>query len=199
MEEQLLNLIKESAQDAVVNNPEVPNDKNEAVMQEAASSITGGLKQALAGGGFQDVLKTLGGKADATGANPVVQNISGGFIDNLMKKFGLSSQTAQSIASSLIPMVIGKLVHKTNDPGDSNFSLGSIFGSLTGGKSSGLNLEGMLQSLGGGGLDKDHDGDVDFNDVTQMISGAVSGQGSQGGGVQGGGILDSLKGMLGGK
>jgi hypothetical protein len=197
MEEQLLNLIKESAQDVVVNNPEVPNDKNEAVMQEAASSITGGLKQALAGGGFQDVLKTLGGKADATGNNPVVQNISGGFIANLMQKFGLSSQTAQSIASSLIPMVMSKLVHKTNDPGDSNFSLGNIFGSLTGGKTSGLNLEGMLQSLGGG-LDKDHDGDVDFNDVTQMISGAVSSQKAQGGGAQGGGILDSLKGMLGG-
>lgn len=197
MEEQLLNLIKESAQDAVVNNPEVPNEKNDAVMQEAASSITGGLKQALAGGGFQDVLKTLGGKADASGDNPVVQNISGGFVDNLMKKFGLSGQSAQSIASSLIPMVMGKLAHKTNDPGDSQFDLGGIFSHLTGGKTSGLNLEGMLQSLGGGGLDKDHDGDVDFKDVTQMISGAVQGgQGSQGGG---GGIMDTLKGMLGGK
>ncbi len=43
-------------------------------------------------------------------------------------------------------MVMGKLVHKTNDPGDNSFDLSNILGSLTGGG----NLGDVLGKLTGG-------------------------------------------------
>lgn len=202
MLDQLLSLVKENAQDAVANNPEVPSEHHEGIMQEAANSITGGLKQELANGGFQNVLKTLGGKAGTTGDPSIVNNISGNFMNSIMQKFGLKSQTAQSIAASVIPAVMGSLVKKTNDPNDSSFDLGGIFNSLTGGKASGLNMGSILQSVTQGGLDKNHDGSVNLADLTSMFSGSVQGQQDQpatGEQKDGGGIMGALKGMLGGK
>jgi len=198
MLDELLNLVKEHAGDAVVNNPAVPNEQNEGILQEAVSSITGGLKDQLAGGGIQNVLKTLGGQAATSAGNPVVDNIAGNFVTNIVEKFGVNPQTAQSIASSVIPAVMGSLVKKTNDPNDSSFDLGGILSHLSGGKTSGVNIGGILQSLSGG-LDKDHDGDVDLSDIAGMFTGGAAQPGAnqpQAGG--GGGILGALKGMLGG-
>lgn len=197
MLDQLLNLVKEHSQDAVVNNPAVPNEHNEGIMQEAVSSITSGLKQELSNGGFQNVLKTLGGQGGGTDGNSIVSNISGNFMNSIMQKFGLNSQTAQSVASSVIPSVMGSLIHKTNDPGDSSLDLGGIFSSLTGGKTSGLNLGSILQSVTQGGLDKNHDGAVNINDVTSMISSAMQGQGAAQPGESSGGIMGALKGIFG--
>jgi len=202
MLDQLLNLVKEQAQGAVVNNSEVPNEQNEGIMQEAVSSITGGLKDELASGGFKNVLKTLGGQASTSGGNSVVDNICGKFVSGIVEKFGINQQTAQSIASSVIPAVMGSLAKKTNDPNDSSFDLNGIFNHLTDGKASGLNLGGILQSVSGG-LDKDHDGDVDLSDITSMFSGATQGQQNPTDAPQAqensGGIMGALKGMLGGK
>ena len=195
MLDQLLNLVKGEAQSAVVNNPDVPDEHNEGIMQEAVNSIKGGLQNELAGGGFQNVLKTLGGQGGGVQGNSIVNNITGNFANNIMQKFGLSSGRAQSVASSLIPSVMGKLINKTNDPSDSSFSLDSIFHSLTGGQTSGMNLGGILQSVTGGSLDQNQDGKVDLSDVTSMIGKAAQGQ--QGG--SGGGILGAVKGLFGGK
>jgi hypothetical protein len=193
MVNQLFNLVKENAGDAVVSNPAVPDEHNEGVMQEAVSAITGGLQKELAGGGFQNVLKTLGGSGGAVESNPVVNNISGNFIDNITRKFGINGATAKTIAASLIPMVMSKLIHKTNDPDDNSFGLDDIFSSLTGGKTSGLDLGGILGSLTGGGLDQNHDGKVNINDLTGMIGGAAQSEQQN----NGGGIMGALKGIFG--
>lgn len=188
MLEQLLNLVRDNAQDAVVNNQAIPNEQNDAVIGEATHSITDGLQQALAGGGFKNVLQLLGGQAGNAESHPVVNDISNNFMNSLMSKFGMDGSQAQSVAGSLIPTVMNKLIHKTNDAGDSSFDLQGIFNSLTGGKTSGLNLSSMLSSFGSG-LDKDGDGDVDMQDVMGML----------GGGQQGGGLGGMLKGFMGGK
>lgn len=196
MLDQLLNLVKGEAQNAVVNNAAVPNENNDGIIQEAVNSISGGLKNELANGGFQNVLKTLGGQAGTLQNNSIVSNITGNFANSITQKFGLSSSTAQSVASSLIPSVMGKLVNKTNDPNDSSFSLEGIFHSLTGGQTSGLNLSGILQSVTAGGLDQNNDGKVNLSDITSMISHAAGG-GQQTGGA--GGILGAVKGLFGKK
>ena len=89
-------------------------------------------------------------------------------ISNLTKRFGLDSQTAGGLAGGIIPKVLNSLVNKTNDPGDKSFDLQSIFNSLTGGKTSGMDLSGMLGKLKVG-LDKDKDGDVDMQDLMNMF------------------------------
>ncbi|UYQ93083.1 DUF937 domain-containing protein [Chitinophaga horti] len=190
MLDQLLQLVKSSANEAVVNNPAVPNEQNEAVISEASNAVATGLQNELANGNTQGVLSLLSGKAEANESNPVVNNISGNLVGSLVQKFGLNSGTASQIAGALIPMVLGKLVKKTNDPGDSSFNLPDILNSLTGGSASGLNLGGVLAKLG---LDKDGDGDVDFQDLTSMLSKGAKQQQQQKGESGGlGGLLGGL-------
>ena len=47
MFDQLSELVKQFGGEAVVNNPAVPNEQNDAVMQEAGGSILSGLKDKL--------------------------------------------------------------------------------------------------------------------------------------------------------
>ena len=187
MLDQLIQLVRENAQDAVVANPAVPNEQNDAVIGEATHSIASGLQDALANGNVKEVMGLFNSNGQIDSQNPVVNNISGNLISSLTQKFNLNSGAAASIAGSLIPSVLGSLVKKTNDPSDNGFSLDSIFSSLTGGSTNGMNLGGLLGKFAGG-LDKDGDGDVDMQDLMGMISnGAKQQQGSGGlGGLLGG-------------
>jgi len=189
MLDQLVQLVKNYAGEAIVSNPAVPNDQNDAMINEASQSISNGLQTALANGQTQDVLGLLKGQTGTDTSNPLVNNISGNFISNIMQKFNISPEIASSIAGSIIPSVMGGLVNKTNDPSDNSFSLPGILSSLTGGGNS--NLSGMLDKLG---LDRDGDGDVDLQDLTSMLSKGAQQQQSQQGG---GGLGDLLGGFFG--
>lgn len=175
MLENLLDLIKQHAGTAIVNNPAIPNEHNDAAIAEAGNSITDELKKMLAGGNAQDVVNLFNHQGGNIANTPAAQQISSGFIQNLMGKFGLGEGAASGIAASLIPTVLEKLVHKTNDPNDSSFNIQSIVGSLVGG--------GQQQAGGGGGLN------------IQSILSQFTGGGNAGG--AGGGILDTLKGLMG--
>lgn len=200
MVEQLLQLVKEQAQGAVVNNPAVPNDKNDAVINAATHSIATGLQEELANGNAKGVLGLLGGAGSATpdAQNPVVNKISGNFLDTLLQKFNLDSGAAKQIAGSLIPSVLGSLASKTQDPNNNSFNIQDILNSLTGGKAQGLNLPGILGKLSGG-LDKDGDGDVDLQDLTGLLSSGAKEQQQQQQQPQQneGGIGGMLKNLLG--
>ena len=55
MLENLFNLIKEHGTDAVINNPAIPNEQNDAVLADATHSVADGLQGVLAGGGLRDL------------------------------------------------------------------------------------------------------------------------------------------------
>jgi len=187
MLDQLMNLVKENAGSAVINNPAVPNEKKDAVINEASNSITGGLQNMFSNGNAQDILKMFSGKEDVA-SSPVTNNISGGVVQNLMDKFGLDRSAASGVANNLVPNVMQNMVDKTNDPKDSSFDIQSIFNNLSGGSTSGFNMQALLNKLKGVGLDKDKDGDVDLQDLMKLLPG--------GGTNGGGGILDKVKGMF---
>ncbi len=180
MLDQLVQLVRENAQQTVVANPAVPNEQNDAIIGEASHSIAAGLQDALASGNVKEVMGLFNSNGQVDNSNPVVNNISGNLISSLTEKFNLNSGTAASIAGSLIPAVLGSLVKKTNDPADNGFSLDSIFSSLTGGSTSGADLGGLLGKFAGG-LDKDGDGDVDMQDLMGMISNGAKQQQANGG------------------
>ena len=175
MLENLLDLIKQHAGSAIVDNPAIPNEHNEAAVAMAGSSITDTLKGMLAGGNTQDVVNLFNHQGSDIANTPAAQQISGNFIQNLMNKFGLGQGAASAIAASVIPMVLQKLVHKTNDPNDNSFDLQSIIGSLMGG----------AQSSGGAG-------GLDIQSILKQFTG-----GSTATNNGGGGILDTLKNMMG--
>jgi hypothetical protein len=196
MLENLLNLIRENAGDAIANNPDIPSERSEEVIQETSASIITGLQGLLAQGGGREVLGMFAqGSVDQQ--NPVVQQLSGNVIENMMGKFGLDRGKASSLVSSLLPLILNQLIRKTNDPSNNGFSLDGLFGQLTGGRSSGMNLEAIVGKLAAGGLDRDGDGDVDFRDIAAMFSGGSNPSGDSNQQGSGGSALDALKGLFG--
>ena len=187
MLDQLTNLVKQNADDAIINNPAIPNEKNEEVINEASNSIAGGLQNMLSAGNAQDILRMFTGNQDIP-SSPVTNNISGGVIQDLMDKFGLDQNAASGVANKLVPNVMQNMVDKTNDPNDSSFDIQKIFNNLSGGSTAGFNMQALLNKLKAVGLDKDRDGDVDLQDLMKLIP--------SGGANAGGGILDKVKGML---
>ena len=152
MLENLLNLIKEHAGSSIINNPAIPNERNEEAIATTGNSIASGLQNLLGGGGLQDVLKLFGGQGGEVNNNhPVVQSLSGNVIQDLMKKFNLDHGAASNIAGGLVPNVLQNLVKKTNDPADNSFDIQGIFNSLSGGKTGGLNIQGLLGKPAGRG------------------------------------------------
>ena len=181
MLENLFNLVKQQAGDTIINNPAIPDQKNDEAVQAAGSSIEETLKNALAGGQLNDVMR-LFANGQATAGQPVVQQATGSFMEKLQTQFGLNGSQAAGIANNLIPNVMNQLAQKTANPADNSFNVQQIFNQLSGGKTSGMNIQGMLNKLKGG-LDSDHDGDVDLQDLKAMFSG-------------GGSMVDKLKGFL---
>jgi hypothetical protein len=201
MLENLFNLIKDQGAESVINNPEVPNEKNDAVIADATHAVAEGLQGELAGGGLQSVLSLFnGGNANAGGMsgllnNPIVSNIIGSFTNKLTNNHGIAGNQASNIASSLIPSVISSLVNKTNNPNDSSFDLNGIIGSLTGGgqgqQAGGFDIAGLVGKFTSGGLDTDGDGQVEISDIISKVTGGAQQQ--QAGG---GGLMDMIKGFM---
>jgi predicted secreted protein len=173
MLENLLDLIKQKAGAAIINNPAIPNEHNDAAIAAAGGSIVDGLKKMIAGGNTQDIVNLFNHQGGDIANTPAAQQISGGFVQTLMDKFGLGQSAAGGIASSLIPSVLQSLVSKTNDPNDSSFNIQSIIGHLTGGQSQvgGMDIQSLISKFTGGG-------------ATTNATG-------------GGGIMDTIKGLFG--
>ncbi|MBS1509734.1 MAG: hypothetical protein JST86_02740 [Bacteroidetes bacterium] len=199
MLEDLFKLVQSHAQDAVVNNPDVPNEKNDAVIADATHSVAEGFQGALAGGGLQNVISMFaggGGNSSSLLNNPVVSNIISSFTNKLTNDHGVNNAAASGIASSLIPTVINSLISKVNDPNNSSFTLDNLLHSITGGQSSqvaaqqqpGFSFQNLISEFTGGG---NGGGGGLMNIVSQLAGGAQSQQ--QGGG---GGLMDMIKGFM---
>lgn len=195
MLEVLQGLIQQAGQGAVVQNPEVPNEHNEGVMSEVMQGLMGGLSnQANSQGGLGSLIGLLGGGAGNSGnlmSNPIVGSIAQSVIGNLMEKFGLSNSAAAGVVGNMLPSVLGGLIDKTNDPNDSSIDMGGLMGTITGGKTSGIDF-GSLLSQGAGAL---ADGKLDMNDLMNLAGSAMGGQKQQGGG----GLGSLLGGLFGSK
>jgi hypothetical protein len=207
MLDNLFNMVKELSGDAVVNNPEVPNEHNNEVIAEATKTVAGGLQNMVAGGGLQNILSLFGGGGQQSNGkglmgNPIVSMMVGHFANKLMSKFGLGGGQASNVAQSLIPNVISGLINKTNDPSNSSFTLDGLLNSLTGGASQqvaqqqqqqdgGFSFQNLIQQFTGGGQQSGGGGLMDL--VGKLAGGATQAQQQQAGG---GGLMDVIKGFM---
>jgi hypothetical protein len=142
MLDNLLNLVKEHAGEAIINNPAIPNEKNDDAISAATNGIMDTLKTQISAGGLDSITALFGGSN--AGTNPLVGQISDNVGGQLMQKFGLDKNAAGSIVQQLLPVVMSKLVSKTNDPNDSAFNMEGILSSIGGG-----NIGGILDSVKG--------------------------------------------------
>lgn len=185
MFEELLKLVNENATEAVVNNPEVPNQYNSAVTEHVTHGIIDGLKSQAASGGLADVMKLIGGGSNNLAQNPVVQNITNNLSGSLSQKFGINSQSATSIVSGLLPDILSKFVNKTNDPNDSSFDIGSIFNHISNGKTGGIDIASIVKNVASG------QGGIDLSNITNLFGEKNESANS------GGGLFNTIKGLFG--
>lgn len=209
MLENLFNLIKEQGVSSVIENPAIPNDKNDAVLADATHSVADGLQSVLAGGGLQNVLSFFNSNnGSASGGignllnNPIVSNIVNSFTNKLTNNHGIPGNQASGIANNLIPSVLSNLVNRTNDPNNNSFDINSIISSLTGGANGqqgsaagGFDLQGLLGKFTNGGLDSNGDGKIGLDDIMSKITGGAQKQQQQGQNG-GGGLMDVIQNFL---
>lgn len=144
MLEELMNIIQSKGQNTVIQNPDVPNEHNDAVLQSAGGSIMDTIKGMIASGQGDQVRQL-----SENPGHPAAQQMQQNFADNIMQQFGINGGAAKGIAASLIPSVLAQLKGADNGAG--------------------FNLSSISPMLGKTGLDKDGDGDVDLKDVTKMF------------------------------
>ncbi len=183
MLEQIAQLVQQFGQKQVVENPEVPNELNSQVMEEATHTITGGFQNALSSGNLQGIMSLFGG-GGATGllSHPLVGGLVEKLTGNLVSKFNLSPETAGSVASKLIPGVLENMSQRTlsDKPEDASFNLNSLVSSLTGGSnagSGGIDFQQLLHKFTGGGegVSDEVAGEVGRQSNEQQKSGGLTG------------------------
>jgi uncharacterized protein YidB (DUF937 family) len=128
MLDQITNLIKEAAGGVVNQHPGVPDKDKAGVTNEAVSSFSQTFEQITAGGDFQQLVGMFSGDNNAKGA--IANQFSGNFINNITKKFGLDAGVAQSLATSLLPVIVEKLKGMF---GGGGMDLGGLMGGAMGG------------------------------------------------------------------
>lgn len=131
MLDQLIHLVKEHAGEAIINNPAIPNEKNDAAISATAGGIFDVLKGQLAGGNLEAItglFKSGGGENALTG------QISTAVMQQITTQFNVSSPETAQMVKQMIPAVLQSLVKKTNDPNDNSFKMDDILSSLGGGK-----------------------------------------------------------------
>jgi uncharacterized protein YidB (DUF937 family) len=136
MFDNLLNLVKEHAGDAIIKNPAIPNEKNDEAISTTTDSIVNSLKSQVTSGnlnGLMDMFK--GGNVNASG---ITSTVNANVVNDLMKKFNIDQSAASGIANNLLPKVMENFVKKTNDPNDSSFDLQSIVSNLGGSGAGGI-------------------------------------------------------------
>ncbi|WP_219223960.1 hypothetical protein [Pedobacter antarcticus] len=168
MLENLNQLVKENAQQAIVNNSAVPDEQNEAAVSAASGSIMEALQSQVSSGNLANLVAAF--KGGDVQNSTVVQEASSSFVDKL-SGMGINLESAKGIAASLIPGIVGQFVNKTNDPNDSSFNIQDIITKISG-----------------------PDGKFQLSDLTDLFNGSNAEPGSAE--SQGGGIVDKLKGLF---
>ncbi|AYQ33183.1 hypothetical protein [Runella sp. SP2] len=194
MLEQLMSLIQDNSQDAIVNNPAIPNQNNNAAMQTVFQSVVGGLQNEAQGGNLSGLMGLLSGQGGQGGSlmnNPIVAGIAQNAIGSLMEKFGLSNSAAGNIIAQVLPGVLSSMISKTSNPNDNSMDFGGIMGALLGGQAP--------QQQQQGGFDFNQigyalaDGKLDMNDVMRIGGSLLGGNSGNAGGAGGlGGLLGGL-------
>lgn len=200
MLDQLLQLITRSGNDSVINNTAIPNEQNNEVLADAAQTITGGLRNVMAGGGLENILDIFKGQQGGTAGllkNPMVTMMIGHFISKLVNKYNMSPAAASAVSNQLIPETLSGMITETNNPANPGFTLDGLIGSFTGGSNeNGSVLQDLLQSFTGAGGNGDNSGNgFDMQDLIGSFTRKAqdSFQPQQNGG---GGLMDLIRGFL---
>lgn len=147
MLDSIINLVQGEALSVITNNDNIPADKKEAAVEATTSGIIDGLQSQLSSSNISNMLDIFGGGGGGGGSSSsLTSSIQSSVVSALTQKVGLSPSVANSIASVVIPAVVGLISNKHNDSNDS-FNLESLVESFT--KNEGGGILGAIKGLFG--------------------------------------------------
>ena len=138
MFEKLVQLIKNNADKAVINNPQIAEKDREAVMTEASSSIIDVLKKQIESGRLKDLVAFFQLKGIYN--NPLVNSMVNKFANRLNTYYNIAPNAAYKVAEELIPSVMVALVQQTKN----EKNMGILFSQLNGNRT---DLSGMVNGM----------------------------------------------------
>ncbi|WP_118193659.1 hypothetical protein [Albibacterium indicum] len=143
----LENLVRENAQSAIVDNSEIPNDKNEAAIEAASTSIIDVLRQKIAAGDINGLISSF---KDPSAQGATSNEVENNFTSKL-QDMGINLESAKAVAASIIPGILAKFNQKTNDPSDNSFDFQDIVAQVAGpdGKFQLSDLTNLFNNKGG--------------------------------------------------
>lgn len=170
MFEQLTQLVQQFGNESIVKNNAIPNEQNEAVMNEASTSILSGLQKIASEGGTTDIAALIQGNGSIDASNPIVQKLTEQLSGSLGSKFGIESSASADVAGSLVPNVLNSLVRNAKDPDHKGFEISDLVNAISeGSENSGL-MDAVSKYGGQFGLDQNADGKVDIGDAISAVS-----------------------------
>lgn len=130
MFEKLFLLVKNNAQEAILNNPAIAEKDREAVMNDASSSVIEAIKGQLDSGKLKDLIKyfQIAGVYD----NPLVTTATNRFAIKLDKYYHISSADARRIAAEVIPPVMHELIRESKSEQNKEFALITLLSKISG-------------------------------------------------------------------
>ncbi|QJD95760.1 hypothetical protein HH214_07695 [Mucilaginibacter robiniae] len=142
MFEKLFMLVKNNAAAAVINNPAIPANSRESVINEASSSIIEVLKSQMETGRINDLIRFF--KFSHTYNEGLITSITNKFANKLNKYYNIDMASAHAAAVSLIPPVMKQLVQQSNSQQHKEFALGTMLSQLNGNRA---DLSGLVNQL----------------------------------------------------
>lgn len=142
MFEKLYLLVKNNAGAAVIDNPAIPLQYHEAVINEASSTIIEVLKGQMETGKMKDLVKFF--QFPGIYNNSLVKTMVNKFANKLNKFYGIETLTALNIAASLLPPVMEQVIAQSRSKQDKEFFLTNFLSKLNGNKA---DLTGLLNRM----------------------------------------------------
>lgn len=142
MFEKLFMLVKNNAGTAVIDNPVIPAQYHEAVINEASSSIIEVMKYQLETGRIKDLIKFF--QFSGIYNNPLISSITKRFANKLNNFYGIEPDSAMLAANGLIKPVMEELVKESKDEQNTDFGLSNFLSKLTGNQA---DMSGLVHQL----------------------------------------------------
>lgn len=131
MLEQVLEIVREKAMEAVNCQVAIPVEKREESVKATTDSISDGLKEQVNMSNIGLITGLLSGTTGVA-TNPIVSHIKGNVVDSLMKKAGLSRRVSSQVADRVLPAVVDALSKRVNDSGKQGFDIPSFVKAFSG-------------------------------------------------------------------
>lgn len=130
MIENILKLVKSTVTSGMANNADIPQAKQKKAVETTTEALTDGLKQNFTLDNMGNLMSLFGGKS-VSKSNPITKSLQGTVSSALVSKVGLSKSIADTVAATVVPMVVNAISGKVNDSKDESFSLESLIGAFT--------------------------------------------------------------------